>query len=441
MKEIKPFETLNRSRLLMLLALLGMFLVMLFCNIKTNLLADDFMYCFSFADGSRIDSLADCFPSIWAHRYSMNGRLISHFLVQVFLMLPLGIFKILNSLILVAEVYLVYRIANRDRERSNLLLCCIFGCVWIFTLNFGQVILWLDGSINYLWATFFSLLFLTVYIRKFLYDRDIRALPLRILYVLAAFLVGAYSENCSSTVVFCSACFLLLGRFVKKQKIAPYLWLAVLAAFGGFLFMMSAPAEIMNKSSQFTFSNLFDNFVTALEMYRRIWLPFAVYTVLAVIAYQRRLDRDTQILAAMLMLGSLASVFVLTFASFFPERSAYIGTLLIIAAAAVLFAALFESEWKPLLVSLGLICLMTAFYKGAVGVQDIIKTNYYLTENEKQIVACREEGIMDVSVYRVYSKTGYCAIEGLGYLNTEEADTWPNKYMAAYFGIDSIIGE
>ena len=73
--------------------------------------------------------------------------------------------------------------------------------------------------------------------------------------------------------------------------------------------------------------------------------------------------------------------------------------------------------------------------------QDIIKTNYYLTENEKQIVACREEGIMDVSVYRVYSKTGYCAIEGLGYLNTEEADTWPNKYMAAYFGVDSIIGE
>ena len=107
----------------------------------------------------------------------------------------------------------------------------------------------------------------------------------------------------------------------------------------------------------------------------------------------------------------------------------------------MLFAALFESEWKPLLVSLGLICLMTAFYKGAVGVQDIIKTNYYLTENEKQIVACREEGIMDVSVYRVYSKTGYCAIEGLGYLNTEEADTWPNKYMAAYFGVDSIIGE
>ena len=74
----------------------------------------------------------------------------------------------------------------------------------------------------------FTVLFLTVYMRKFLYDRDIKALPLRILYVLAAFLVGAYSENCSSTVVFCSACFLLLGRFVKKQKIAPYLWLALL---------------------------------------------------------------------------------------------------------------------------------------------------------------------------------------------------------------------
>lgn len=247
-------------------------------------------------------------------------------------------------------------------------------------------------------------------------------------------------KNCSSTVIFSGTCFLLLGRFLKKQKIAPYLWISIIAAFCGFLFMMSAPAEIMNKSSQFTITNLFDNFVTALTMYRRIWLPFALYTVLAVIAYDRGLDRDTQILAAMLMLASLASVFVLTFASFFPERSAYIGTLLIIAAAAVLFSALFETGLKALLVSLGLICLMTAFYKGAVGVQDIVKTNYFLTENEKHIVACREEGIMDVEVYRVFSKTGYCAIEGLGYLNTEVADSWPNKYMAAYFGVDSIIG-
>lgn len=440
MKETNLFEKLNRSKVIMLLVLLCMFLIMLFCNLKTNLLADDYMYCFSFADGSRIDSILDCFPSMAAHRHSMNGRLISHFLVQVFLMLPLGIFKVLNSLVLVAEVYLVYRIALGRAARSNLLLCCIFGCIWIFTLNFGQVILWLDGSINYLWATFFSLLFLTVYINKFVYDRDIKSLPLRLLYIAAAFLVGAYSENCSSTVIFCSVCFLLLSRFLKKQKISPYLWLAVLAAFGGFLFMLSAPAEIANKSSQLTFSNLFSNFITALEMYRRIWLPAVVYVVLAVIAYSRKVDMSTQLLAVMLMLGSLASVFVLTFASFFPERSAYIGTLLSIAAAAVLFSALFETELKPALLSLGLVCLMSAFYWGCIGVQDIIDTNYYLTENEKQIVACREEGIMDVSVYRVYSKTGYCAIEGLGYLNTEVADSWPNKYMAAYYGINSIIG-
>jgi hypothetical protein len=233
---------------------------------------------------------------------------------------------------------------------------------------------------------------------------------------------------------------MLLSRFVKKQQLHPYMWLAVVTALVGFFFMLTSPAEISNKSSQLTFTNLFDNFITALSMYRRICIPFIVYVVLAVIAYNRKLDRDTQLLAFVLMLGSLAAVFVLTFASFFPERSAYIGTLLIIAAAAVLFAELFDSELKPLIVSLGLICLLAAFYRGAVGVQDIIKTNYYLTENEKQIVACRDEGIMDVTVYRVYSDTGYCAIAGIAYLDTEEADTWPNTYMAEYFGIDSIIG-
>ncbi len=438
---IIPFGRINRSKPLMLLIIAFMYLVMLYCNLKTNLLADDYMYCFSFADNSRMESLSQLIPSMAAHRLTMNGRLISHGLVQISLMLPLWVFKLVNSAVLVGEVYLVYRIANRGRERSNLLLCCIFGCIWIFTLNFGQVILWQDGSVNYLWATFFSLLFLTVYIRKYIYDRDIKSLPGRILYVLAALLVGAYSENCASTVIFLSCCFMLLGRFLKKQKISPYLWISVLAALVGFAFMMTAPAQIANKSSQFTVSNLFDNFVTAIDMYRRIWAPLVVYTVLAAIAYSRKLDQDTQILAAMFMLGSLAAVFVLTFASFFPERSAYIGTLLIIAADAVLFAALFQDiRFRPLVTALGLICLMAAAYKGSIGVQDIVKTNYYLTENEKQIVACREEGIMDVEVYRVYSSTGYCALEGLGYLNTEEADSWPNKYMAAYFGVDSIIG-
>lgn len=432
---------LNRSKPLMLLILAFMYLVMLYCNIKTNLLADDFMYCFSFADGSRMESLSQLIPSMAAHRLTMNGRLISHGLVQISLMLPLWIFKLVNSAVLVAEVYLVYRIANRGRERSNLLLLCIFGSIWIFTLNFGQVILWQDGSVNYLWATFFSLLYLTVYIKKYMYGLDIKTLPGRILYVFSAFLIGAYSENCASTVIFLSVCFLLLSRFVKKQKIAPYLWIAVIAALVGFAFMMTAPAQIANKSSQFTVSNLFDNFVAALEMYRRIWTPMVVYVVMAALAYGRKLDRDTQVLAALLMLGSLASVFVLTFASFFPERSAYIGTLLIISADAVLFAALFrEAELRPLVSALGALCLMAALYKGSIGVQDIVKTNYYLTENEKQIVACREEGIMDVEVYRVYSQTGYCALEGLGYLNTEVADSWPNKYMAAYFGVDSIIG-
>lgn len=434
-------ERLNRSLPLMLLVLAFMYLVMLYCNFKTNLLADDYMYCFSFADGSRMESLSQLIPSMAAHRLTMNGRLISHSLVQLSLMLPLWIFKLVNSAVLVGEVYLVYRIANRGRERSNLLLLCIFGCIWIFTLNFGQVILWQDGSVNYLWATFFSLLYLTAYIRKYMYDRDIKSLPGRILYVLAALLVGAYSENCASTVIFLSCCFMLLGRFLKKQRIAPYLWIALVAALCGFIFMMTAPAQIANKSSQFTVSNLFDNFVTAIDMYRRIWTPMVVYTVLAALAYGRKLDHDTQILAALLMLGSLASVFVLTFASFFPERSAYIGTLLIISADAVLFASLFEDiQLRPLITALGFICLMAAAYKGSVGVQDIVKTNYYLTENEKQIIACREEGMMDVEVYRVYSSTGYCALEGLGYLNTEEADSWPNKYMAAYFGVDSIIG-
>jgi len=440
MNTTDPFARLNRSRPLMLLALLCMFLIMLLCNFQTSLLVDDYTYCFSFADSSRIERVADCFPSMVAHRHLMNGRVVAHFLVQVFLLLPLGIFKVLNALVLVAEVYLVYKLANRKVERNNLLLCCIFGCIWIYTPSFGQVILWLDGSVNYLWASFFSLLFLTVYINKFMDGRDIKALPLRILYVLTAFLVGAYSENGASTVIFCSVCLLLLGRFVKKQRIAPYLWLAVLAAFGGFLFMLSAPAEIANKASALNIFVLFDNFTYVLDSYRRLWVLLAVYIVLAVAAYRLALDRDLQYLAFLLVLGSLAAAFVLSFASYVQPRSLCISVVLLIAGCAVLFVPLFETVLQPGLVSLSLVCLMLSFYWGCIGVQDIHETHHYIKENEEHIIACREAGIMDVEIPCVYPKTEYCAAYGLRYISDTDPNTWPNSLMATYYGVDSIIG-
>ena len=90
-------ERLRHSRGLEIFVLAAVFMVLLLCNVKTPMIADDFAYSFSFADGQRVDSLGDIFSSMAAHRLWMNGRVIAHFLVQLFLMLPPLVFAFIIS--------------------------------------------------------------------------------------------------------------------------------------------------------------------------------------------------------------------------------------------------------------------------------------------------------------------------------------------------------
>ena len=423
--------------------MLCIFVIMLYCNFRTQLIADDFVYRFSFAEGNTIiDSIWDIFPSMAVHRNLFNGRVVSHFLVQLSLMLPHWIFKFSNSLVFTAVVYILYRIAKQHNPHNVLLLCCIFGSMWIFPLTFGQVILWQDGSINYLWASLFSLLFLCVYIRKFMYDKDIKSLPARIFFVVAAIFVGAYSENFSSTSIFLSFCMLLLGKFLKKEKIAPYLWVAIISAFCGFIFMISSPGEIANKSGLNNLSTFFEVFVNVVNRYYQISFSLLIYIALAAAAYSLRIDRDTQILAFLFVLGSFTASFVFVFAGGFPARSTYASTIMLISANAILFSSLFSSRifLKPALTALGIVCILFAFRVGCVGVKEIVRTDYLMTENVNTILASKDAGIMDVDIVSISAKDSHSALYDLEYAIVGDKDHWVNAWMAVYYGVDSIRG-
>ena len=138
----------------------AMFVILLIFNVLTPLLSDDFLYSFSIVTWERLDSVEAVVESIIAHGQSVNGRYFAHFFAQLFLMLPAIVFDVINSLVFVSTIYIVYRICNRGREINNSFLIGIFGFVWLFELDFGQINLWLDGACNYLFAVFFGLLYI-----------------------------------------------------------------------------------------------------------------------------------------------------------------------------------------------------------------------------------------------------------------------------------------
>ena len=84
----------NLSRTAQKLPYLLVFLFLFVCNVLTKYMVDDFAYLYSFQNGQRIESIFDIFPSMYAHAQYMNGRLIPHFLVQLFTLPPTWVFRL-----------------------------------------------------------------------------------------------------------------------------------------------------------------------------------------------------------------------------------------------------------------------------------------------------------------------------------------------------------
>lgn len=429
----------NSSKLTILLICCLIFILMLYCNRCTDLVADDYRYCFSFADDTRIDSISDIFPSMRAHRSSMNGRVIAHFLVQLFLMLPKTVFNIFNSAVFCLLILLIYQTAVFNREHNALLLASIFGCIWVLQPEFGQVFLWLDGSVNYLWCALLCFIYLKVFI-GFFEDRAEPDTALRVLFVIFSFAVGAFSENSSVAIIFMSILLIALDRLCYKRNAPVWIYISLAAATAGFIYMMAAPAETVNKSAEFSLPVLIGNFVETGLFYLRFWPLLISYILLICLYMKRKLDSKRLLLSLCYFLGSLAGQFVLVFAMYCAGRSTYIALLLLIEANAMLFVPLFEGKTGRILSVLCSICLAVTLYYCVKGVNDIRRTHYLLSYNNELIMQCVSSGGSDLQIPRPYAKTKYSAIEGLAYLNTEDSTDWPNRYMAKYFGAESITG-
>lgn len=192
--------------------------IMLCFNRLTPLLVDDFAYCYSYADGSRITPIRQIIPSMLAHYNSMNGRLIAHGMVQLMLMLPGWIFDLINTLVFCLLCWTVYDyVWKLHNEKHNILvLASVFGAFWVFVPAFGEVFLWLDGACNYLWCTTVLLLF----IRPVLTDWPARKNPLFwVLYVLIGFVVGGLLETVSFAVMVFFILWALCQRLFMSRKL------------------------------------------------------------------------------------------------------------------------------------------------------------------------------------------------------------------------------
>ena len=430
-------EKKNRKSLYIVLMLI--FLFMLLLNILTHFYADDYTYMNSFATGERISSIGDIFKSLVSHAKNMNGRLVAHFFVQLFLFLPVAVFKIINPLIFVLQIFIVVRLCGKNKN-DPLFFVLSFAFIWIFEPAFGQVNLWLDGSCNYLWASVFALLFLYPFADLFMNGKNIKNPFVAVFFVILGFLTGAFSENVSSAVIFMAFLFIILTAFMKKHKISFIYIASFVCSLLGFLFMLLQPAERAGKVSDFSLGTLRINFISVLNILKSFWLLIMLFVVLAVIAFYKNISKDKIILSVILALGALFSSFILIFAEYVPERCMAFAVVLFTAATINILKELFDSDLYIFARCISAVILTAMIYFVFIGTNDIYSSYCFSKENNETIEKCKENDILDVEIPVFTPYTKYSPSYGLKYLDTEDTDTWPNSSMAAYFGVKSIKG-
>ena len=403
-------------------------------TVLTPKYADDFAYSFSFATDQRIRSIADIFPSMAVHRVLLNGRVVPHFLVQLFLMFPKAVFSLLNAM----ETILLLKLSSRCLQTSGktkclILLCGIFG-IWLFTPSFGENYLWLDGAVNYSWALAVLMLFLTPYISAWFEMPREKHTLLSVLHIVFSFAAGSWSENGSLAFLFVAGC-LFLGTWKRERKLPVYLMLGICSAAAGYIFLMTAPATsgraaAMNPSVLITNVQFFlkASFSHLLVLY----LAFAALLVMTIVS---KGQKDRIIFSILLFLAGFGALASFIFAAYFVERHFSCTVFLTVLSCTVLLDELIQRQKQSLLYALTGVLTAVFLLYFTLGTVDIVVANRKETEREQIIRDAVSKGEKEVTLTNYFPSTVYAVPFIL-----DAPNDWVNMTVASYYGLDTVYG-
>ena len=429
----------TNSRTMLRVVSAGIFLWMLVMNVLTPYICDDFTYRLNFATAEPLQSVFEIIPSMAAHSHKMNGRLISHGLAQLFMLLPSFVFDVVNSAVFLCTGLLILRLmgAHGNWALLGVLACLMWRCIPVF----GQVALWQVGAVNYFWSLTAFAVFITPELLRFREGRRLLTkLWHRGIFLVYSFFFGWYNEIASFVGICMVFCLIGLDLWMNRSKLEFLRFLPLIFAAAGYLLMLSAPAQAANKQAEaMTLALLLRRFlVCGWMLVKHCWPLLVLFLVSFVAGLRARLDRNTMVLSALFALAGVCANFMPMAASYYPERCLCTTALLLIMAAG--FPAVHLLHGKKAAIALVVVALVTlpSLFTGG---RDILRCHQQFAAREALIAQSLEDGITDVTAPVVLPETPWSGFYGLRDLSTEDPETWPNHSMALYYGLESLIGE
>ena len=442
---------INNSQKTIRVLLVLTFSFMLVLNYMTMMLVDDYTYSFSFVDClTKITSPLQIIPSMQAHYESMNGRLIPHGMVQFMLLFPPFVFDIINAgfFCLLCKTIYCYVWKNEYRDNNAVILLLIIAVIWVFIPAFGQVFLWLDGSVNYLW----TLVVLLLYLRPAVIGWQGKGFFFWGVYLPLGFIMGALSETVSFAVMLFFLLWELYHYFIEKKRFSIKNVLPIFTMLPSYYLMVRSPGTHKNKIGNDL--RIGENLVRAVNQYSN-WLRWllVIWIILAVLivtfyGFQKRI-----IQSCIWLLGSLEMNAMHSITRGYPERSMTGATVFLIISVGILFSFIAQNNSLETLTNginktictlftntLAALIVAEAVVLFLPGTYDVYSSWQQMCQNEKYIIEEVANGRRDIEVYDIYVTTRFSAAYGLKYVDKTSPENRPNIPMALYYGANQIIG-
>lgn len=421
------------------------FLAMLALNCLTPYVADDYTFSFSYATGERLTGLWDVLQSQWYHYFHWSGRFIIKCLAQFFTVLPKGVFDLLNAAVYAGLGLVLHRLAQGQRQRfAPVVLALIYLSLWMVSPVFGQTNLWMCGSFNYLWATFFCAAALLPYALHF--HRPLS--PRRWLApacLLGGLVAGWASENTSAGLLV--ALVLCVGFFLWRDKKAPlWAWLGLLGALAGFALLILAPGNYQRQDAaadpRGPLTVLAVRFITALDKLVSggglvlLVLFAALFCLLAL----QKPKASGLLWPLVLFAAALGANFAMILSPVYYDRSTH-GVFTFLTAACAACAVQLEGREVRRVLAAGAAGLTMAAAVQFVWAGYDIASFFAMKQTRASELAARAAaGETELVTYAIEPYTRWCSGWGLPDLR-QDPDDWVCADTAKYYGLDSLCAD
>jgi hypothetical protein len=413
-------------------------------NLKTPLFEDDYRYCYihshtdNYDKADRTATIADILQSQHIHYMHHGGRSVVHTFLQLGLLLPVPLLRILISMLFVLFVYLLYRFAaGKPRSSSPGLYLMVFLLLWYLQPAFGQCVLWITGAANYLFGTLLVALFLLVYRYSGTADNHtrFRRYVLPCLMFVFGVITGWTNENTVAGML-TALLFYLLWQYRQGKKIPLWQITGLAGAICGFALMLLAPGNFVRAeqdgSPPFSVHLLWLRMATFTDLlFHFLGMLMALLAIFLFIYRRQQAMIRQRLLLALCGIALLVSVYSMLFSPTFPWRSWFGPVSFAIAAAAVVYNQLpVLSNKYTCLTKRGLLLLAFAFFPFSyyMAYKDVNALHRQEMENITAIKKAIAEGKTDVKIHRKQAATRFGLSDGF----------YPPKSLGACYGCSNL---